>query len=177
MLTAHTVIPADFKEIISESTLIVRGRVTDVRAVDTSTAGRGVESVVTVAVENVLKGQASGFVYMRVPGGVIGSTRHVMSGAPTFKAGERAVLFLKPGVSDPAYRPVGLTMGVYRIQVESLTRRLVVPPPLVAGRTENASGPAIRGDVRRKMMPITEFESLVRLGMAARTMAVPRGGR
>ena len=178
-LTAHTVIPADFKEIVSESTLIVRGLVTDVRSVEATLPAPTIESIATVAVEGVLKGRASGFVYVRVPGGTIGNTRHVMTGAPTFKVGQRAVLFLKPGVTDTAYRPVGLTMGVYRMQMQTtgFTRRLVVEPPLVAGRTESGTGPAVRGDVRRKYLPVAEFESLVRLSMASRSMVVPRGGR
>jgi hypothetical protein len=69
-----------------------------------------------VLVENLLKGQASSFVYVRVPGGTIGDIRYTMVGAPTFKTGQRAVFFLKPGITDSTYRPVGLTMGLYRIQ-------------------------------------------------------------
>ena len=139
--------------------------------------GQGVDSIATVFVENLLKGQASSFVYVRVPGGTIGSIRYTMVGAPTFKPGQRAIFFLKPGVTDTTYRPVGLTMGLYRIQAEPRTNRQVVQPPLVGGRTTAAAGPAIRGDVRRKLMPVAEFESLVRLSMATRTLAAPRGGR
>jgi len=128
-------------------------------------------------VESLLKGQASGFVYVRVPGGTIGAIKYTMVGSPTFKAGQRAVFFLKPGITDTTYRPVGLTMGLYRIQAEPLTNRQVVEPPLVGGRTTGTAGPAIRGDVRRKLMPVAEFESLVKLQMATRLLAAPRGGR
>ena len=175
-LAAHTVVPAEFREVVSEATLIVRGRITDVRSVE-ALPGQGVDSIATVMVENLLKGQASSFVYVRVPGGTIGAVRYTMVGAPTFKTGQRAVFFLKPGVTDTTYRPVGLTMGLYRIQAEPRTNRQVVEPPLVGGRTTAAAGPAIRGDVRRKLMPVAEFESLVRLSMASRILAAPRGGR
>jgi len=176
-LVAHTVVPLEFREVVSEATLIVRGRITDVRSVEATVPGQGVDSIATVMVENLIKGQAPGFVYVRVPGGTIGAVRYTMVGAPTFKPGQRAVFFLKPGVTDTTYRPVGLTMGLYRIQAEPLTNRQVVEPPLVSGRTSAAAGPAVRGDVRRKLMPVAEFESLVRLSMASRVLAAPRGGR
>ena len=177
-LTAHSVIPAEFREVVSEATLILRGRVTDVRAVEATVAGQGVDSIATVLVENLLKGTpTSSFVYVRVPGGTIGSIKYTMVGSPTFKAGQRAIFFLKPGITDPTYRPVGLTMGLYRIQAEPLTNRQVVEPPLVSDRTTAAAGPAVRGDVRRKLMPVDEFESLVKLSMATRSIAAPRGGR
>ena len=50
----------------NERGLIVRGRVTDVRAIEVPA---GVESVATFAVERVLKGPAGDFVSVRVPGG------------------------------------------------------------------------------------------------------------
>jgi len=177
-LAAHVVIPAEFKEVVSDATLIVRGRITDVRVVDGGPPA-GVESVATVAVESVLKGQASDFVYIRVPGGQIGQVRHVMVGAPTFKPGQRALFFLRPGVTDTAYRPIGLTMGVFRVQSDPKNGQPVVEPPLVGGKTAALSGPAVRGDVRRRMMPVSEFESLVRLVIASPAgQAVPRwGGR
>jgi hypothetical protein len=47
----------------------------------------------------------------------------------------------------------------------------------VPGRTTSI-GPIVRGDPRRKLLPIQEFESLVQLIVAGRLgQAVPRGGR
>jgi hypothetical protein len=145
--------------------------------VEAPVPGQGIDSIATVFVENLRKGRASSFVYVRVPGGTIDGIRYTMVGAPTFKPGQRAVFFLKPSVADTAYRPVGLTMGLYRIQAEPRTNRQVVQPPIVGGRTAAAAGPTVRGDVRRKLMPVSEFESLVRLSMAQRAAAAPRGGR
>ena len=172
---ANTVIPTEFREVVRDASLIVRGRVTDVRSV--SVPGTGIESVATLAVESVVKGQASGFVYVRVPGGEVGRSRVVMVGAPTFRTGQRAVFFLRPTGTDSSYRPVGLTLGVYRVQPEPRTGRPVVAPPLVSGVTESRSGPAVRGDTRRRLMPVNDFESLVKLVMASNTrQAVIRGG-
>jgi hypothetical protein len=174
-LSATLIVPAEFRQVVAESTLIVRGRVTDVRAVDVRDVG--VETVVTVAVENVLKGQSERFVYLKVPGGEIGRYRFVMVSAPVFKTGQRAVLFLKRG-ADNFWRPFGLNQGVFRIHADPVSGLPVVPPPVVAGRNAPRTGPAERGDPRRKLMPIPEFESLVRLVMLTPpAQAVPRGGR
>jgi len=172
---AHVVIPAEFREVATEATLIVRGRVTDVRSV--VEPGNGIESIAAVAVESVLKGQAGGFVYVRVPGGEVGRSKVVMVGAPTFRVGQRAVFFLKPNATDSSFRPIGLTLGVYRVQAEPGTGRPVIAPPVVAGRTAPLFGPTTRGDTRRKLMPVRDFEALVRVVLAAPSgRATPRGG-
>lgn len=174
-LSATLVVPAEFRQVVAESGLIVRGTVTDVRAIEVRNVG--VESVVTVAVENVIKGQSDRFVYLRVPGGEIGRYRFAMVSAPVFRAGQRAMLFLKRG-ADNIWRPFGLNQGVFRIHPDPVTGQPVVPPPLVSGRTASATGPAVRGDPRRRLMSIQEFESLVRLVLLTPPgQAVPRGGR
>jgi len=168
-LVATTLVPTDFKEVVSSSTLIVRGHVTDTRGVITPLGG--IETVVTVAVDSFIKGQADAFISLRLPGGQVGNSRMVTIGAPTLKIGQQAVLFLKAG-PDNALRPVGLTMGVYPVLPEALSGRPVVLPPVVAGQTSSTRQP-VRGDVRRKPMPVQEFESLVKLVMNA-PRAVPR---
>ena len=55
-LNANVVIPAEFREIVRESSLIVRGRVTDVRS--EMVAGVGIESIATIAVESRMKGDS-----------------------------------------------------------------------------------------------------------------------
>jgi hypothetical protein len=155
-------LPADFREIVAAASLIVRGHVTDVRAVIVPNAG--IESVATVAVDAVLKGDPTDFVTLRVPGGVVGRERWVMVDAPVFATGDRAVLFLK---RDPRnqWRPVGLNEGVYRILPEAATGRAVIAPPIAAGLTASA-GNVVRGDPARRLMATSEFESLVQVILA-----------
>jgi hypothetical protein len=172
-VSATVFVPTEFREVVAEAGLIVRGRVTDVRSVDVP--GRGVDSIATVAVENVIKGNPTQFVAVRVPGGVSGRYRQVLVGAPVLRAGERAVFFLWSD-ADGIWRPVGLSMGVFDVLPDPQTGRPTVRPPVVMGRTASA-GPVVRGDVRRKLLSIQEFESLVQLVMASRGVAVPRGGR
>jgi hypothetical protein len=161
---AHVALPADFRDIVTGAELIVRGRITDVRAIPS--ADDGVESVATVAIETRLKGSVDGFVDVHVPGGDMGRYRYVMVGAPTLRRDEHALFFLTRR-ADGAWRLVGLTAGLYVVQADAATGRLVVNPPVVPvpDRT-TASQPVVRGDVRRPAMAVQDFEALVRAVMA-----------
>ena len=160
-LIASTFLSAEFKEVVSAASTIVRGRVSDVRAYRSGSGD--VESAVTIAVETTLKGSRETFVSMRLPGGTIGRYRSVMVGAPVMRVGERAVFFLKTGPNNSLW-PVGLAQGIYRVSAASAVP--MVYAPVVPGVTTNTTGTVIRGDVRRKTLPVTEFESLVRLVLA-----------
>jgi len=166
-LSATVFVPTEFREVVNDAGLIVRGRITDVRA--EVVADRGIESIGTISVDAVIKGAADRFVAVRVPGGVVGATRAVMVGAPRLSVNEQAVFFLKRG-SDNYWRPIGLSMGIYRLQYDRASRRTLVNAPVLMGPTASA-GRVVRGDVRRAPMAVPEFESLVRLVMAA-----PSGG-
>ncbi len=163
-----TLLPADFRLVVAEATVIVRGRVTDVRAVRSV---RGdVESVATIAVDAVLKGEAGSFVSMRVPGGTIGRFRTHMPGAPTVAVGDAAVYLLKRAPGGALW-PVGLSSGIYRISVSS--GRLMVAPPVVAAVTTAAQGPVVRGDPRRRTLPLADFESIVTLVLRGAPRTTP----
>jgi hypothetical protein len=163
--------PLTFEEIVRSADLIVRGQVTDVRAItDPET---GVESVVTVAVDAALKGSTDGFVSFRVPGGTIGRARTTMVGAPVLYPRETAVFFLKRDPSG-AWRPVGLAAGIVTIGRDAATGAAVVHAPV--RRTRTADGePVVRGDASRVLLRVSDFESLVRLAMAASTARTARG--
>jgi hypothetical protein len=161
-LAAHIVVPTEFREVVNDSGLIVRGVVTDVRGV--AAPGGGIDSVATVAVEAALKGEVDRFVSVRVPGGQLGRYRQMFVGVPQLRVGQRAVFFLHRGTDD-FWRPVGLTMGIYALRADANTGRAVVNPPLLAGTTASL-GRVLRGDIRRTTLPVQEFESIVRLVVA-----------
>ena len=160
---ATELVPVSFREAVADATLIVRGHVTDVRGVSLPT---GVESAVTVAVDSVLKGQADAFISVRVPGGTIGRYRYVFVGAPTFAVNDQAVFLLKRG-HDNALRIVGLSQGLFTIRAVPGAGQ-VIAAPVVAPQTA-ATGQVVRGDGQRRMLPVSEFESLVKLVMAGQT--------
>jgi hypothetical protein len=150
---ATTVIPAEFAEMVSGSQVIVHGTVVGVRS--QITAGRRtIESLVTVAVIDPIKGPAGASIVFRVPNGQVGRYRRVMVGAPEFTEGDEVVLFLT-GRAPAMPMPFGLNQGVYRV-TRSGGRAVVTP--LVA----TAAGRVVRGDPARRPLTVETFARQVR---------------
>jgi hypothetical protein len=173
---ATVTVPTDFRQVVQDASAIVQGHVTDVRAlVPVGSPVGAVETVATVAVDATLKGAADAFVSVRIPGGIVGNVKVVVVGAPHLSTGEVAVFFLTKG-ADNIFRPVGLSLGIYPVAMDPLTRQSAITPPLAVGFT-TAAGAVIHGDPARKMMTLSEFSSLVHLIMASQARTLPRGGR
>jgi hypothetical protein len=153
--SAMVVVPAEFSEMVTASDLVVHGRVVAIRPQIVGNR-RTIETVISVAVVDALKGQPGETVYFRVPGGQVGRYRRLMVGAPAFVEGEEVVLFLKgraPGVPFP----FGLSQGVYRV-VRAPSGQSLVTPPTVA----EAPGRVVRGDPSRRPMELAAFARNVR---------------
>lgn len=151
---ATVLLPADFATVVSESGVIVHGRVIEVRSEMTGPR-RVIESFITVAVFESLKGAPGARVTFRVPNGQVGRYRRVLVGAPEFEEGDEVVVFLTG--RPPAMPTVfGLSQGVYRV-TRTAARAVVTPPPVAAG-----SGRIIRGDPARGPVPIDAFAREVR---------------
>lgn len=150
---ATVLLPADFETVVSESTSIVHGRVVEVRSVLTGPR-RVIESFVTVAVIESLKGTSSTSVMFRVPNGQVGRYRRVVVGAPEFAVGDEVVLFLE-GRAPAIPSLFGLSQGVYRIGRDSTSRAVVTPPPVLARGA--GSERVVRGDPVRRAMPVGDF--------------------
>jgi hypothetical protein len=154
-LSAMVVVPAEFSAMVTTSDLVVHGRVVGTRAQLVGDR-RTIETVVTLAVVDAIKGQPGETVYFRVPGGQVGRYRRVMVGAPEFTSGDEVVLFLKgraPGVPFP----FGLSQGVYRVVRDAGGRSLVTPPVI-----SEAAGRVVRGDVSRRPVELAAFTRSVR---------------
>ena len=154
-LSAMVVVPAEFSQMVSTSDLVVHGRVVDTRAQILGDR-RTIETVVTLAVVDAIKGEPGATVHFRVPGGQVGRYRRVMVGAPEFTSGDEVVLFLKgrpPGVPFP----FGLSQGVYRVVRDAAGRSLVTPPAV-----SEAAGRVVRGDVSRRPVELSTFARNVR---------------
>jgi hypothetical protein len=110
---ATTQLPVEFGEMVQGSQLVIHGRVVDVRGQQTSDR-RSIETVVTLAVTEALKGQPGGTVTFRMPGGEVGRYRRVVVGVPQFTSGDDVVVFLRG--APPAMPMVfGLSQGLYRV--------------------------------------------------------------
>jgi hypothetical protein len=112
-VSATTVIPAQFADMVAGSELIVRGTVVDVRSQLTG-GRRTIESLITLQVIEGLKGAPARQIVFRVPGGQVGRYRRIMPGAPEFVAGEEVIVFLS-GQAPALPMPFGLNQGVYRV--------------------------------------------------------------
>jgi len=155
---ATVVIPIDFRELVNVSTTIVHGRVTRVRT-DWVDGRRAIETSVTVAAEECLKGRVDETVTVAVPGGQIGRYKTVFVGAPEFREGDEVVLFLR------AYGGrlfiVGLNQGAFRVAADGAGRS-VVTTPVVMGKGESDAQPVVRGDVTRRPLAVAAFRDLVK---------------
>jgi hypothetical protein len=169
-LSATVTIPSDLPDVVSSSTLIIRGRVDDTRAF-TDIANGPVTTAVTVSVSETLKGTADRAITFRVHGGELGRYRQVMIGEPVFAVGDDVYLFLKRA-PDGALWTVGMGAGVYKVSMAA-GMPAVMPPP-IAGVTATAGAQVIRGDARRKPMRTRDFASLVTLLVANRAVVSPR---
>ena len=154
-LSAMVVLPVEFSEMVTASELVVRGRVTDVRAQLVGDR-RTIETVVTVTVLDAIQGQPGETVSFRVPGGQVGRYRRLMVGAPEFASGEEVVLFLK-GRPPAVPFPFGLSQGVYRVVHDADGRTLVTPPAVT-----ESTGRVVRGDPSRRPVELTVFTRNVR---------------
>jgi hypothetical protein len=162
-LSAITVKPLSFAELVDGSTAVVHGRVSEVRGQWTADRHR-IDSLVTIEVIDYLKGSLGDHVTVRVPGGQVGGMVNVIPGAPTFADGDRVVLFLKAeGPSIPVL--TGTTQGVYRVTTDPRSGGLVVVPPLVDAVV---SGRIVRGDLNRRPLAMEAFGAAVRGVQVAR---------
>jgi hypothetical protein len=148
--SATVILPADFATVVTESGVIVHGRVL---GVESRLVGpeRVIESVVTLAVLQSLKGDAAGRVSFRVPNGQVGRYRRVLVGAPEFVEGDEVVVFLE---GRPPLLPsvFGLSQGVYRVTRDAAARVTVMPPRMAA-----SDGRVVRGDPARVPLSMNAF--------------------
>ena len=162
-LRATVLVPADFREIVNGSDIIVYGRVIET-AVEWSDDRKRIDTLVTLQVGTYLKGGPGETLVFRVPGGQIGRYRNVMIGAPQFVAGEETVVFLNARGNE---RPLvfGLNQGVFRVRLDDQTRRRVVTPPVLVAGGETPE-PIVRGSAARQPVPLETFGAQVQRVLA-----------
>jgi hypothetical protein len=159
---ATVLIPAEFREIVGSSQIIVYGRVAQA-VPELSDDRKRIDTIVTVEADTYLKGGPGETITFRVPGGQIGRYRSITVGAPVFEPGDEAVLFLTQRDDGPPY-VFGLNQGVFRVQRDARTQRRMVMPPLMA-RGESPEK-VVRGSASRQPLPLETFGAQVRSVMA-----------
>lgn len=172
-LRATVLLPAEFREIVAGSQVIVYGRVADVQA-EWFDGRRSIDTVVTLDVASYLKGGPGDVVTFRVPGGQIGRYKNFVVGAPEFAQGDEVVLFLRADGPSIA-RVFGLSQGVFRVRVDAQTGQRTVVAPLMA--QGDAPERVTRGAVGRRPLRLEAFAETVRAAMAQAAMAQNGGLR
>lgn len=102
----------------SRAELIVAGKVVDVRTVRAD--GR-IETIATVRVRDVHKGEAGRRIQVRALGGETRDRRMVVQGAPAFAKGDTVLMFLYR--DEDAWRSVGMFQGVWHLDSEGIVAR------------------------------------------------------
>ena len=154
---ATVIVPATLAELSQEARVIARGRVIETASRSTGD-WRSIETLVTLSIEDTLKGSAGPTVSFRVPGGQIGRYKRVVVGAPEFRVDQRVVVFLHDQGSDVPY-VLGLSQGVFRL-VEQNGDWIVTPAAAMA--TGVLPQALTRGDLARRPLSLLEFERNVR---------------
>lgn len=159
-LAATVIAPIEFRELVTTTPVIVHGHVTDIRSMFAD-GRRSVDTYVTLAADEYLKGDLGDHVTFRIPGGEIGRYRTVFIGAPEFKTGDEVVLFLRTPRAELPFI-VGLNQGVYRVLPDRATGRRMVTTPILMGREGMEPERVVRGDAARKPLAIEAFREAVR---------------
>src|SRR5262245_13752537 len=141
---ATVIVPADLSELTRDARAIAVGRVVAVDGRWTDDR-KTIETIVTLDVDQYLKGSLGATVQFRVPGGDLGRYRNIVVGAPGFAVDQHVIVFL--GANGPMIPYiVGFNQGVYRVV-----------------RTADGIGWQVRGESPRLApRPLAEFEANVR---------------
>jgi hypothetical protein len=156
---ATVLVPADLGELSRESLAIARGRVVAVRGQWTD-SHRAIETIVSLQVDEYLKGSLGTVIEFRVPGGRLGRYRSIFVGAPEFAVDQQVVVFL--GAQAPNVPHVlGLSQGVFRVVPNARRTGWMVTPSAMMPVT--IPTPVVRGAASRQPMALTDFEQRVRM--------------
>jgi hypothetical protein len=156
---ATVLVPIEFRELVTVASVILHGRVSDVRG-EWTDGRRSVETLVTIEASDYLKGDLGSTVTIHVPGGQLGRYRTIFVGAPEFRSGDEVVLFLR------ANRIVGLSQGAFRVVSDPQTGRPLVVSPIVMSLNADVAESVVRGDSRRKPVALDSFRDVVRQVLA-----------
>lgn len=160
---------------VAESTVILRGRVGEVRSAYDENERR-LYTYVEITVEKRLKGDVQDHIVLRQIAGRSGDRLIVPVGTPEFIAGEEVVLFLRRipitqyGDERVFFTVHNLAQGKYAVETDAKTGEkfarfspcgadFVKPQPSTAGRLEPVEAPAVR-------LPLKELEAKIAAAQA-----------
>jgi len=151
---ATTVTKLSLEQLVQRADLIVQGQVQSVHS-QWDEQRRLVFTYVSIRVDEPLKGERLQSVLIRQIGGSVGTIEMSVAGAPQFKSGQKALVFLKRQDAT-TFQVVGMNQGLYRIVEDSAVSR-VVGMDLLDSKTGEITKPLI--DVRA---PLEQLKTRIR---------------
>jgi hypothetical protein len=118
-VSATTVVPPTFNELVSQAEVIVQAEVTAKRCEFTPVGdGNVIHTYVTLTVLKQIKGVSPATIELRLLGGEIGNEGMMVEGVPEFEVGDRDVLFIENNGSQ--YCPLVAVMhGRYPVVTQN----------------------------------------------------------
>jgi len=125
-VTATTVIPPTFEQLVQQAELIFQGTVSDVRSVwEGEGAQRHIDTYVTFQIADSVKGNPGASYTIRILGGTVGDETMEVTDTPKFKVGDSDILFVEHN-NDQFVPLVGINNGRFHIQPDEETGRDIV---------------------------------------------------
>lgn len=125
-ISATTVIPPTFEQLVQQAEFIFQGTVTSTQSAWVGEgAQRHIETYVTFQIEDNVKGQAGSSYTIQMLGGTVGDETFEITDTPKFKVGDRDILFVEH--NNEQFVPlVGISFGRFQVQRDNLTGREVL---------------------------------------------------
>jgi hypothetical protein len=125
-ITASTVIPPTFEQLVQQAEFIFQGTVTNSQSVwEGEGAQRHIETYVTFNVEDNVKGSAGTSYTIKMLGGTVGDETMEVTDTPKFQVGDRDILFVEH--NNEQFVPfVGISHGRFHVQRDDQTGRDIV---------------------------------------------------
>jgi hypothetical protein len=125
---AHAAIAqaATFDEKVDNSAAIILGKCVKTEA-KLDPSGRWIVTYATFAVEQSMKGDASGQLTIVTPGGTVNGIHQETIGVPVFQTGDEHVVFLRNTRLGPS--PLYFDQGTYNVAAGDRGEKLIVPMP------------------------------------------------
>ena len=125
-LTATTVIPPTFEQLVQQAELIFQGTVTDVRSAwEGEGAQRHINTYVTFQIAENVKGDAGTSYTIRMLGGTVGDETMEVTDTPKFHVADRDILFVEH--NNEQFVPlVGINNGRFHVQRDERTGRDII---------------------------------------------------
>lgn len=157
--SALTLRKTSLEDLTTSSQLVVLGKVTDVKYVWEDASQRAINTLLTISVDEYIKGDGDGTVVVRQLGGQIGDFGDHVSGTPQFNENDEVVFFLLE--HNGSYWIHSIVLGSYNVITQNDGMQYVLSDLRDINLVDDASRPVAAAEAYT-WMPVNSFISEVR---------------